>query len=105
MAQRSLTVLALTAFTAALSGASGFAATQPAPPQHLIPQSLIIEHQDTLDRLTKLASRGGEVGQEARKALALFKAHIARETEFILPPLTLLPATSVRNASARQNGV
>ena len=25
------------------------------------------------------------------RRLALFKAHIARETEFILPPLTLLP--------------
>ena len=89
--QRSLTVLALTAFTAALAGAWGFAAVQPAPAQHLIPQSLIVEHQDTLDRLTALTHRPGAVGQEARKALALFKAHTAREQEFILPPLTLLP--------------
>jgi hypothetical protein len=65
-------------------------AQQPAPP-HLIPQSLQIEHEDTLERLTILTHRPGAVGAEARKALVLFKAHIARESEFILPPLTLLP--------------
>ena len=59
---------------------------------HELPQSLQVEHQDTLERLTILTHRHGAVGAEARKALALFKAHIARETEFILPPLTLLPA-------------
>jgi len=93
MRQRSSTVPALTlaAFMAALAAPWAFAAVQPGPSQHLIPQSLIVEHQDTLDRLTALARRRGEVGQEARKALALFKAHTAREQEFILPPLTLLP--------------
>ena len=91
MRQRSSTVLAVAACAAALAAPLGLAAVQPTPSQHLIPQSLIVEHKDTLDRLTALASRSGEVGQEARKALALFKAHTAREQEFILPPLTLLP--------------
>ncbi len=91
MRHRSWTVLALAAFTAALVGSWGFAATPPAPSQHLIPQSLIVEHQDTLERLTELTHHRGAVGQEARKALALFKAHTAREQEYILPPLTLLP--------------
>ena len=33
----------------------------------------------------------GPVGVEAQKALVLFKQHLQREEEFILPPLTLLP--------------
>jgi hypothetical protein len=90
MRQRSSMILALATFTVALSGPWAFAA-EPAAAKHLIPQSLIVEHKDTLDRLTVLASRRGEVGVAARKALALFKAHSAREEEFILPPLTLLP--------------
>jgi hypothetical protein len=56
-----------------------------------IPQSLRIEHQDTLEQLTALTRRHGPVGVEARKALDLFKRHAQREMEFILPPLTLLP--------------
>ncbi len=56
-----------------------------------IPQSLAVEHQDTLDQLTNLGRRHGPVGVAARKALELFKRHMARENEFILPPLTLLP--------------
>ena len=56
-----------------------------------IPQSLRVEHEDTLERLTTLSQHKGVVGTEARKALALFRQHIQREQEFILPPLTLLP--------------
>ena len=72
-------------------GCHGGAAAQPAAPPHEIPQSLQVEHQDTIDRLTILTRHGGAVGVEARKSLALFKSHIAREQAFILPPLTLLP--------------
>ena len=90
MRQISPTAVAL-ACTAALAGSWGFAAAAPAASQHLIPQSLAVEHQDTLDRLTALTGHRGAVGEEARKALALFKAHTAREQEYILPPLTLLP--------------
>ncbi|MDR3534477.1 MAG: hypothetical protein P4L90_28430 [Rhodopila sp.] len=64
---------------------------QTAAPQHLIPQSLQIEQKETLEQISMLARRKGPVGVAAGKALVLFKKHIAREQEFILPPLTLLP--------------
>jgi len=87
---------AMTSTLAALAfgvwlGWHGSALAQPAAPPHEIPQSLQVEHQETIERLTILTHRPGAVGAEARKALVLFKAHIARENEFILPPLTLLP--------------
>lgn len=77
--------------TIATGGASGSAVAQPAPHAGDIPQSLRVEHDDTLEQLTVLAKRRGPVGEEARKALALFKHHLQREEAFILPPLTLLP--------------
>jgi hypothetical protein len=83
--------LALLAFTA-MSALSLQAQAQPAAPApHEIPQSLVLEHQETMDRLTVLAQRPGQVGVVAGKALALFKRHTQRETDYILPPLTLLP--------------
>jgi hypothetical protein len=89
-------LLALLALTvAAWVGPSRVALSQTAPsaaPAHDIPQSLRLEHEETLGRLAALAKRRGPVGVEARKALVLFKQHTARELEFILPPLTLLPA-------------
>ncbi len=88
-------VLALLVFTAAAwSGPSGVAVAQPAPsaaPAHEIPQSLRLEHEDTINQLSLLAQRHGAVGEQARKALVLFKRHVAREQEYIMPPLTLLP--------------
>jgi hypothetical protein len=56
-----------------------------------IPQSLRVEHENTLRELDALSRHRGAVGVEARKAFVLFKAHLQREEEFILPPLTLLP--------------
>jgi hypothetical protein len=61
------------------------------PDAHAIPQSQIIEHEENLARLTTLAARPGPVGDIARRAVVLFKEHIARERDYILPPLTLLP--------------
>jgi hypothetical protein len=58
---------------------------------HPIPQSLRVEHDATVQRLSILSKRSGPIGVEARKALVVLKRHIAREQEFILPPLTLLP--------------
>ena len=72
-------------------GTAGPAAAQPVTTGHDIPQSLRLEHEDTLNQLAALARRPGPVGVEARKALDLFKRHIKREEEYILPPLTLLP--------------
>ncbi len=74
-----------------MASGSPAAMAQTAPQTSDIPQSLRVEHQDTLDRLTALSKRHTAVGAEARKALVLFKKHIQREEEYILPPLTLLP--------------
>jgi hypothetical protein len=62
------------------------------PAQHQIPQSLQLQHTLTLEYLADLSHRSGPVGVEAGKLEALFKAHMAKENEYILPPLTLLPA-------------
>jgi hypothetical protein len=74
-----------------------FAATSPAvlaqtaPPVHLMPQAIQIEHKETLEQLTMLARKKAPVGPAASKVLVLLKRHMAREQDFILPPLTLLP--------------
>ena len=75
----------------AVCGLTGPAAAQSAPHAGDIPQSLRLEHDDTLQQLTALSHRHGPVGVEAGKALALFQEHLKHEEEFILPPLTLLP--------------
>jgi hypothetical protein len=77
--------------TIATGGAFRSAVAQPAPHAGDIPQSLRVEHDDTLEQLTALSRKRGPVGVEASKALALFKRHLQREEAFILPPLTLLP--------------
>jgi hypothetical protein len=67
------------------------ATAQTATPPHEIPQSLQIDHRETIERLVELTHRKGQVGIEAKKVLALFQAHTAREEAYIMPPLTLLP--------------
>ncbi|MDR3511493.1 MAG: hypothetical protein P4L73_07665 [Caulobacteraceae bacterium] len=93
MRPTSSTVLALLA--AAGVACVGFvAAAQPASAaegRREIPQSLVLEHQETLAHLSVLAQRPGPVGARAREAMALFERHAAREEAYILPPLTLLP--------------
>lgn len=95
MHPRSPAAFALLVFAAAVwTWPSGVALSQPAPsasPQHEIPQSLRLEHEDTINQLSLLARRPGAVGDVARKALVLFKQHVAREQEYVMPPLTLLP--------------
>lgn len=83
--------------TAALAGAAllclaGAARGEPAAPAvHPIPPSLAAEHAETIARLQTLSQRPGQVGVVARQALALYRQHEARESAYILPPLTLLP--------------
>ena len=95
MGSRSTSLFALISILAAAGAASGVAAqaqTGPAPATpHEIPQSQVIEHQENLERLTALAGRPGQVGAIARRAITIYKEHNARETEYILPPLVLLP--------------
>lgn len=65
---------------------------QPAPAStHPIPQSLSVGHRETIEQLTMLAHKKGPVGAAASHVLEVKKRHIAREVEFILPPLILLP--------------
>ncbi|HYC14669.1 MAG TPA: hypothetical protein VEC75_10480 [Stellaceae bacterium] len=59
---------------------------------HPIPQSIRLDHEEAIRQLTAVAHRKGRTGEIARKALEVFKAHIRREEEYILPPLTLAPA-------------
>jgi hypothetical protein len=85
MTCRPVVVLAAIASLGLVAGASR------AQPGHLIPQSLSLEHRETIERLEALSHRPGAVGEAAKKSLDLFRRHVAREEEFILPPLTLLP--------------
>jgi hypothetical protein len=98
MRPRSPTLLTLMAFTAAawvapsLVAPASQAMAQPADaPTRPIPQSLRIAHKETLEQLSALVRKKGPVGAAAGRALVVFKRHMAREEEFILPPLTLLP--------------
>lgn len=85
---RSHATLALAA--AACAGFAGIAAAQPAA-TNMLPQSIQIEHKETLEQLTRLSRKPGPVGVQAGKVLVLLKRHIDREREYILPPLRLLP--------------
>jgi hypothetical protein len=71
-------------------GLSAPASAQSPPSPRDIPQSIRLEHENTIEQLTRLSRKHGAVGIEASKALGLFKTHLQREQEFILPPLSLL---------------
>jgi hypothetical protein len=81
--------LALTVVLAAVGVSAGSARAQPT---HEIPQSIQLEHVEMVGQLEDLAKRPAPVGPEAAKALELVQRHQQRESEYILPPLTLLPA-------------
>jgi len=80
--------MALTACVAFLPTSAARAQQQSRP----IPQSIRLDHEEALRQLTAIAQRKGRTGEIARKALVVFKEHIRREEEYILPPLTLAPA-------------
>jgi hypothetical protein len=87
-----LAAAALLIATAAVLPGQVRAQTPAVPAEHPIPESLHLEHQLTNEYLAKLSQRPGAVGVQAGKLLVLFKAHMAKEEEYILPPLVLLPA-------------
>jgi hypothetical protein len=101
MRSRSLKILALLALaaTAWIVPLHGAMAQTAAAAAHPIPQSLRVEHAETMERLTSLGKHPGPVGVVARKALETFRRHAAREEEFILPPLTLLPVLADGNVT------
>jgi hypothetical protein len=59
-----------------------------------VPQSIRVQHEQIISRLASLAKRRGSVGAAAQKALVVLKVHYAKEEEFVLPPLGLLPRIS-----------
>ncbi len=85
-------IMALAAASWMMPSGAAFAQASPAAAQaHPIPQALRIEQKETIEQLTLLAAKPAPVGPAAKEALALLEKHYAREREFILPPLTLLP--------------
>jgi hypothetical protein len=74
----------------------GFASAQPGKD---IPPSEEMEHEGDIAYLTKLSERPGPVGPAAKNLIELFKGHMEAEDEFILPPLTLLPALAAGKVS------
>lgn len=56
-----------------------------------VPQSIRVQHDQIMTRLATFAKHQDPVGAAASKALAVLKAHYAKEEAFVLPPLGLLP--------------
>ena len=56
-----------------------------------VPQSIRVQHDQIMTRLATFAKHQDPVGATASKALAVLKAHYAKEEAFVLPPLGLLP--------------
>jgi hypothetical protein len=79
----------------ALLATTGSAMAQ-APASHVgdIPQTLRLDHEETIRHLSAMAKRKTPVGAIAAKALIVIKDHHAKEEEYILPPLTLLQSLS-----------
>ncbi len=83
-------IVTMLSIGAMVSVASGIAAAA----NLVVPQSLKLEHEAVVDELARLESQGGAVGAAAGKALSLAKTHFAKESEFVFPPLSILPALS-----------
>ena len=84
-------LLSATAALCLMGLSAGAAFAQSVPNGGEIPQSVFLSHQDALQHLGALSKHPGKVGAVARETLALLKKHIAREKEYVMPPLTLLP--------------
>lgn len=57
-----------------------------------VPQSIRLQHEQIISRLNHFAqSKDKESAAAAQKATAFLKEHYAREEQFVLPPLSLLP--------------
>ena len=70
---------------------AGTAAAQSPPNGTEIPASVEMGHADAVTHLEALSGHPGRVGAIARETLTAVKRHIAREDDYIKPPLTLLP--------------
>jgi hypothetical protein len=57
-----------------------------------VPGTMRIEHEELHRELTRARGIGGKTGAAAEQVERLLQPHFAREEEFALPPLGLLPA-------------
>jgi hypothetical protein len=74
---------------------AGIMATAPfttAAQQLVTPNSVQLQHRQIVGRLASYAQQSGPIGTAAQKAADFLKAHYAKEEQFVLPPLGLLPA-------------
>ena len=96
-----MTALAAVSLTCALCwpGPGGVARAEPARD---IPQSVVSEHESTLTFLRAVAARPTPEGAAAQKVIDLLIPHMAKEEEFILPPLVLLPELAAGKVSPDQ---
>jgi hypothetical protein len=92
MGSKSAAVTAAAALSALVALMPGSSARAQAQQVHEIPQAIKLDHEQTLRQLAAIAKRHTRTGDIARKALVVFKEHIRREEEYIIPPLTLAPA-------------
>lgn len=77
---------------AALLHLLGFTPVMAEPATLEVPQSIRLQHQQIISRLEHFASnKDKESAAAAQKAAAFLKEHYAKEEEFVLPPLALLP--------------
>jgi len=56
-----------------------------------VPQSIAYEHEQIIKELGCFAKREVAHTASVQRALTVIKAHYAKEEEFVLPPLALLP--------------
>ena len=70
---------------------AGVASAQAPPDGTEIPASVEMGHAGAVSQLEALSGHSGRVGSIARQTLTAVKRHIAREDEYIKPPLALLP--------------
>ena len=56
-----------------------------------IPKALQRDRDDLRGQLTQVAGEEGPLGEEASRGVHILHAHILREDQFALPPLSLLP--------------
>ncbi len=88
MAAGALGMAALASIPMAASVAAGNAAD---PSALQVPQSISYEHEHIVAELTDFAKREVAHAAAVHKALAVIRAHYAKEEAFVLPPLALLP--------------
>lgn len=68
----------------------------PFPGKPAVPLVLKSEHDQFLERISRIASLQDSTGRVAKKLLELMNYHFKEEEDYVLPPLGLLPALAKR---------